>query len=155
MGNEKIIEGAIGLGVTIVVVGGLLFWLKSVFRQRREEVKKRFRRINIIRQHNVAHFYGKESIGHVQARGNGVLVLTADELYFLQALPRREFVIPVGAITKVSNPRSHLGKSNMCKLLRVDFVIKRKEDAIAWNVDDVDAWTKAVEEARGAAPESD
>lgn len=142
------IEGAIGIAITVVAVGGLLFWLKSVLKKRREEVARRFRRIKIIRQHNFAQFYGLESRGHAQARGNGVLVLTADELYFLQALPRREFIIPIDSITDVTNPRSHLGKSNMRKILRIDFAIKRKEDAIAWNVDDVDAWTKAVEEAR-------
>jgi len=88
----------------------------------------------------------------MQARGNGVLVLSDEELYFLQALPRREFIIPLDSITEVSNPRSHLGKSNMCKILRVNFTAKRKEDAIAWNVDDVEAWTNAVEDARAAAP---
>lgn len=36
MSNEKMIEGAIGIGITIVAVGGLLFWLKSVFKKRRE-----------------------------------------------------------------------------------------------------------------------
>ena len=137
--SDKTIEGIIGISITVFAVGGLLFWLKSVFRKRREEVARRFRRKTILRQHNLAQFFGRESLGHVQARGNGLLVLTGEELYFLQALPRREFVIPIESITEVSNPRSHLGKSNMCKLLRVDFVEKRKDDAIAWNVDDVEA----------------
>lgn len=129
-----------------------MFWLKRVFRQRRMEVEERFRRQKIIRQYNLAHFYGRESIGHFQAKGNGVLVLTADELYFLQALPKRAFSIPVDTITAVANPRSHLGKSNVAKLVRVDFSSDGKQDAIAWMVgDEVKAWTQAVADARKVA----
>ena len=86
MSEQKIIELVIFLSVFAFGGGGLIFWLKSVFRKRREEVENRFRRQKIIRQHSFAHFYGRESIGHFQARGNGVLVMTADEIHFLQAL---------------------------------------------------------------------
>ncbi len=139
------------LSLSAVNIVGFLFWLRKVFRQRREEVEKRFLHQKIMRQHHFAHFYGLESVGFFQMRGNGVLVMTADELYFLLALPRREFRIPLETITSVSNPWSHLGKSNFCKLLRVDFSNGGKKDAIAWMVGrDVDAWTRAVEEARKA-----
>lgn len=139
---------------SVISIGGLLFWLKRVFRTRREEVEKRFQGQKIILQHNFAHFYGRESIGHFQIRGNGVLVMTAHELYFLLALPRREFKIPIHNITAVSNPRSHLGKSNICKLLRIDFSNGEKKDAIAWMVGrNVEAWTQAIEDARNAVKE--
>ena len=109
MSEQKIIELVILLSIIALAVGGMIFWLKSVFRKRREEVEQRFRHRKIIRQHNFAHFYGREAIGHLQARGNGILVMTVTEIFFLQALPKREFHIPMDAITKVSNPRSHLG----------------------------------------------
>ena len=152
MSEREMIDLAIYLGFFAFVGGGLIFWLKSVFRQRREEVEHRFRGEEIIRQHNFAHFYGRESIGHFQAKGNGVLVMTADELYFLKALPKPEFRIPINSITAVSNPRSHLGKTNVAKLLRVDFNSGGEKDAIAWMVgDEVEASTQAVEEARKVA----
>lgn len=149
MTEEKVLELVITLSIVLFGVGALIFWLKMVFRERREEVAKRFRRKKILRQFNMANFYGLESLGHAQARGNGVLVLTDEELYFLKALPKRETVIPVSSITAVSNPRSHLGKSNLVKLLRVEFENAGKPDAVAFVVDNIDAWTEEVEKIRG------
>ncbi len=146
MSNQKIIELIIFLCFFGVLAGGLILWLKSVFRQRRNEVEKLFKGKNIILQHNFAHFYGLESLGHFQNRGNGVLVLTAKQLFFLKALPRREFSIPIESITAVKNPRSHLGKTNIAKLLRVEFTNEKgSSDAVAWMVGkDVEIWTEAV-----------
>ncbi len=151
MSDRKILELVIVLSVLVFGVTGLTVWLRSVFREMREEVKKRFRRKKILRRHNFAGFFGLESLGHSQVRGNGILVLGEDELYFAKALPRRETVIPLASITDVSNPRSHLGKSNVVKLLRVEFKIQSKQDAAAFAVDDVEAWTAAVEDARERA----
>jgi hypothetical protein len=115
-------------------------------------VEERFRGQKIILQHNFADFYGLESIGHFQAKGNGVQVMTKDELYFRKALPRREFSIPIDSITAVSNPRSHQGKTNISRLLRVEFSGGGSMDAIAWMVgDDVEVWTRGVEDARKLA----
>lgn len=149
METQLIIDLVIFFGLFAVIGGGIFIWLKILFKTRREEVEALFVGKEILMQHNFAHFYGLESIGHVQNRGNGVLVLTKDQLYFLKAMPRRELVIPVNAITAVKNPRSHLGKSNMVKLLRVEFNNDKGEmDAVAWMVGkDVDAWTSAVEKA--------
>ena len=153
MSDQKIIELVIFLSFFAFGGGGLIFWLKSVFRKRRDEVEKRFQGKKIILQHNFAHFYGLESLGHFQAKGNGVLAMTKEELYFLKALPRREFKVPVKTITGISNPRSHLGKTNVAKLLRVDFIIDGRQDAIAWMVGgDVEKWTRAVQDARKALP---
>lgn len=146
MSEQKILELIITLASVLIFVTLLVTWLKKIFRERREEVERLFRGKKILLQHNFAHFYGLESIGHFQLRGNGVLVLTADQLYFLKALPKQATVIPVDKITAVKNPRSHLGKSNITKLLRVEFTADNGEaDAVAWMVGkDVDKWTEAV-----------
>ncbi|MCW8929980.1 MAG: hypothetical protein OQL19_07075 [Gammaproteobacteria bacterium] len=151
MSEQKIIELIILLVSMAVILGVLIVWLKKIFRERREEVEERFLGQKIIQQHNFAHFYGRESIGHFQIRGNGILIMTANELYFLKALPKREIRVPLKSISKVSNPRSHLGKTNIAKLLRIDFIDEGKPDAIAWMVGaEVEEWTQAVEEARKA-----
>lgn len=151
MSEQQSIDLILYLGFFAIFGGGMIIWLKILFRQRREEVEAMFREEEIILQHNFAHFYGLESIGHAQAKGNGVLVMTSKELYFLKALPRREYRVPLSAITQVSNPRSHLGKSNVTKLLRVDFIRDGKVDAIAWMVgEEFETWTQAVQEARKA-----
>ncbi len=141
---------SIFLGSFAAIGGGIFVWLKALFKKRKEEVEALFSGKTILMQHNFAHFYGLESIGFIQNRGNGVLVLTPDELYFLKAMPRRELKIPLKSITGLSNPRSHLGKSNMSKLLRVEFRnAQGAPDAVAWMVGgDVDAWTSAVNKVR-------
>jgi hypothetical protein len=88
---------------------------------------------------------GLESRGRGQVRGNGLLVLTADELRFEQLVPRRESRIPLADVTAVETTRSWLGKSVGAKLL---FVRWRSpdgsEDAMAWRVRDLDAWLAAL-----------
>ena len=150
MNEQKILKIVIFLGYFTLSGGGMILWLKTLFRKRRDEVERLFTGRNIILQHNFTHFYGLESLGYFQIRGNGVLVLTSEQLYFLNALPRRELIIPIESITAIKNPRSHLGKSNIVKLLRVEFTTKSgSKDAVAWMVGrDVEAWTEAVERIR-------
>jgi len=96
-----------------------------------------------------ANFYGQESKGKVQMRGNGILVLTEDELYFEWLLPRREFRIPLSAIQAVETPSSFLGKTNFRPLLKVVFKNDSGQtDAMGWIVPDVEAARQAIEAAR-------
>ena len=88
---------------------------------------------------------GLESRGKGQVRGNGWLVLTEDELRFRQWVPNRETRIPRDAITEVDTPRSWLGKSVGRKLLVVRWrTPEGGEDAMAWNVRDLEAWLGAL-----------
>ena len=88
---------------------------------------------------------GLESRGKGQVRGNGWLVLTADELRFRQWVPDRETRIPRSAITAVETDRWWLGKSVGRKLLVVRWrTPEGGEDAMAWNVRDLDDWLAAL-----------
>ena len=84
---------------------------------------------------------GLESRGKGQVRGNGWLVLTEDELRFRQWVPNRETRIPLAAVTEVTTTRSWLGKSVGRKLL----LVRWSEDAMAWNVRDLDGWLAALD----------
>jgi len=89
---------------------------------------------------------GLQSRGKGQVRGNGWLVLTADDLRFRQWVPDCETRIPRAAITKVETDRWWLGKSVGSKLLIVRWrTPEGGEDAMAWNVRDLDAWLAALE----------
>jgi len=88
---------------------------------------------------------GLESRGKGQVRGNGWLVLTADELRFRQWVPDRETRIPRAAITAVETDRWWLGKSVGVKLLIVRWrTPEGGDDAMAWRVRDVDSWLAAL-----------
>lgn len=89
---------------------------------------------------------GLESRGKGQVRGNGWLVLTADELVFRMWVPAHETRIPLAAVTSVGTERTWLGKWVGRRLLRVRWRgADGTEDAMAWNVRDLDAWLAELE----------
>jgi hypothetical protein len=99
-----------------------------------------------------ALFFGQKSRGAAQLRGNGTLVLEPSALVFKQWVVDRVFRIPYASILAIETPRSFLGKSQVVKLLCVEFRDDAgAEDAIAWRVHDLEGWIQAIEEARGNA----
>jgi len=89
---------------------------------------------------------GLESRGRAQVRGNGRLVLTPDELSFRQLVPQRETKIPLTAVTSVGTERTWLGKWVGSKLLCVRWQTSDGgEDAMAWQVRDLDGWLAAIQ----------
>ncbi|MGD8412685.1 MAG: hypothetical protein PVF33_00545 [Candidatus Latescibacterota bacterium] len=113
-------------------------------RKFREEIGRKFAGKQIVRESIGANFFGRSSKGIGQIRGNGALVLTPQELYFIMFAPRKELIIPLDDVTSVSTPRSHLGKTIGSKLLKVDFRTPAGEDAAAWAVRDVEDWAATV-----------
>lgn len=93
---------------------------------------------------------GLESRGRGQVRGNGRLVLTPDELRFGQWVPRRETRIPLAAVTSVGTERTWLGKWVGSRLLCVRWLTAEGgEDAMAWQLRDLEGWLAAIEAQRG------
>lgn len=143
--TSTVIAGVVaGGGVIVLAVLVIVGRLKRVLR---DEVRKRFSENQCQRVELFANFFGLESRGMKQIRGNGALVLTRDELWFLQALPRREVRVPLNCVERVSTPRSHLGKTIWRRLLRVDFQTEDGHDAAAWAVRKVEDWRNALEAA--------
>lgn len=87
-----------------------------------------------------ANSFGVQSAGALQLRGNGGLVLTANELHFFMLVPSRELRIPLADIREVKTVKSHLGKTVAQPLLHVRWAIGEGEEAVAWWVRDVEAW---------------
>lgn len=146
---------SMALTIVIVVTAGLAVLLLligliagMVRRRLAAELTRRLPGRRILLQAPGASFFGLEARGVAQIRGNGALVLTPDELFFLMAVPRREIRIPLTRIAGVSLVRSHLGKTVFRNLLRVDFHGEEGNDAAAWAVRDPDGWRRAIEGAR-------
>jgi hypothetical protein len=133
---------AAGLVVLFVVVRLVVGYFKRKFN---DELRRKFAGKQVVRQMVGANFFGQSSRGMGQIRGNGALVLTPNELYFIMFVPRKELTIPLESVTSVSTPRSHLGKTVGWRLLRVDYRSSSGEDAAAWAVQDVDEWASSVE----------
>jgi hypothetical protein len=95
-----------------------------------------------------ANFFGVESRGKGQVRGNGHLAASSDEIVFVMWVPRRELAIPRDRVTAVERTRSHLGKSVGRELLCVRFTNDAGEpDSAAWLVRDLAAWEAALRPA--------
>ncbi len=56
--------------------------VKKLFQKRIVEILDKFKDKNIILSIKNANFFGQKSHKSTQIRGNGVLILTADDLYF-------------------------------------------------------------------------
>ena len=125
------------LAVFLVVIQLVVRRFKNKFR---EEIKRKFAGKHVVRESIGANFFGQSSRGMAQVRGNGALVFTTEELHFVMFAPRRELTIPLSNITAVSTPRSHLGKTVVMRLLRVDFQTPTAKDAVAWAVADLEDW---------------
>ncbi len=96
-----------------------------------------------------ANFFGQESKGYAQLRGNGVLVITGKELYFEMWMPERELSVPLSSILRIETPRFYLGKTKGYPLLKVVFRNSRGEvDSMAWMVRDLSKCKRILGEAR-------
>ncbi len=96
---------------------------------------------------------GLESGGRGQVRGNGKLVLTPDELSFRQWVPQRDTTIPLEAIVSVGTERTWLGKWVGATLLCVRWrTSDGSEDAMAWQVRDLEGWLAAIRAQREPPP---
>jgi hypothetical protein len=140
--------GVLVLVVAILAVVALLLFL-ALFpvarRARRQKAELEAELGDTAQRSENAQGLGLESRGKGQVRGNGWLVLTPDELRFRQWVPSRETRMPLAAITAIETPRSWLGKSVGRKLLVVRWrTPEGGEDAMAWNVRDLDGWLAAL-----------
>lgn len=138
--------------MVVILMGVLVFSLYLLRRQitnRTQAARERFPNAKLIIPS--ANFYGQESKGVMQLRGNGTLVLTDTELYFEQWIVQREFRIPLAAIQALETPSSYLGKTNFRPILKVVFRDESgKTDSMGWLVGEVEALKRAVDAARNS-----
>jgi len=137
----------------IIGVFSLLALLKFFFSSTRKKlenhIQKRFDKNEIIGATTNANFFGEQSKGAKQVRGNGALVLTKDQIYFIRAVPFKEYTIPLKSVSIVSLPNYFNGKSIFSKLLCVQYETGLESDAIAWAVKNPESWKKAIEKLGG------
>jgi hypothetical protein len=131
----------------VTVFGGVLVVLRNMARQK--EASARARYPNARQIDRAASFFGQESRGAAQMRGNGTLILTSSDLIFEMWVVNKEFRIPLQSIQSLENPSSFLGKSRFTPLLKVVYTNEQgTTDAMAWQVPDLSGWMRHINEAR-------
>jgi hypothetical protein len=145
MSSQILIVGMILL--IVIAVGVTFVSLRQLSLARYAAARERFPNAKVIIRS--ANFFGQESRGVMQLRGNGTLALTDTELFFEQWIPRREFRIPLSAIQAIEMPASFLGKTNFRPLLKVVFKDEAgNTDSMAWLVPNVEGLKRALEDAQ-------
>jgi len=157
--DSATVAGRLGSILTVVGLGtvwGMLFLWWLVRRIRRGAAERIAHEIanpsEILLRETGANFFGLQSRGGRQVRGNGGLVLTHDQLRFFQLVPRREIAIPLERIEETSLVRSHCGKSVLWTLLRVTYrtgpAATKSVDSAAWYVRNPAEWKQAIDQHR-------
>ncbi|MDY6796528.1 MAG: hypothetical protein SWK76_14810 [Actinomycetota bacterium] len=146
MSTGLIIFLAVVLGAAVLVLNATLIlrWLR---RLRREAIAGLREDVGSQRVYQVddCNFFGVESAGYGQARGNGVMALAQRGIYFRMLIPRKHLFIPLASVREISHPRWFKGRSKARELLRVDFTGQAGErDAAAWLVPHREWWKEAI-----------
>jgi hypothetical protein len=136
--------------VFVVVLLLILFkFVRGLQSKRAAEVMAKFEGRKVYGVTSNANFFGQESKGRGQVRGNGVLVLAEGELYFEMWTPKRSLRIPFAFIQGVEQARSHLGKRRSGPpLLKVLFTNEKGQpDSAAWQLGKFEEWKSSIEKA--------
>ena len=118
-----------------------------LFKKRVKEIFNQFSGVPMVLSVENANYFGQESKGLGQVRGNGCLILTESELYYEMWAPKCILRIPKKNILQVENPppKWHLKKSKNRLLLKVHFINDEGiEDSAAWIVPYLDQWIQHV-----------
>jgi len=113
--------------------------------KRAQELLDKFREKKVVSVKAGANFFGQQSLGYSQVRGNCSLVITEDEIFSEMWLPKRSFTIPVASIVSIETPKSFLGKSRGRPLLKVVFTNENGvKDSAAWQIRDLTETVKLL-----------
>lgn len=127
----------------LVLVVGLGLWLRSLKEAGLREVRVLVPEPRLLEP--AANFFGIESKGLGQVRGNGCLALSDSEVVFVMWAPRRTLRFPRGQIVNVDTPRSHLGKTRGGQLLKITWQGgPQGQDSVAFSVRELETWVRAL-----------
>jgi hypothetical protein len=110
--------------VGILAVSAYVTCMSLLFRtarRRADEIERGLLRQRVERYTRKANFFGRDSSGMKQLRGNGILALTREELQYHMFLPKKAWRIPLGRIQEIEHPRSFKGRSVFRELLVVSY----------------------------------
>lgn len=148
-----VVIASLGVLKLVLVVWGRV--ADRVDRAAAARVAERHAPEEMLLHETMANFFGEESRGPAQMRGNGGLVLTRHALVFHMLVPDRTITIPLQDIREVSLVRSHLGKRVGRDLVHVRYAVPDGTDAIAWFVRDPATWRRELEARSPSAAADD
>ncbi len=142
-----------GLVTFFVLVAFLLIlFLRRLSRKALTQAMENWESEGVILSERVSNFFGRESAGYAQVRGNCAFLLTEAGLRHLMWSPRRQLTINWDKVRKAEKVKYHLGKTKLRHLVKVHFINEKGEpDSAAWYVRNVELWIEAIN-GRAQAP---
>lgn len=138
-------------GMVLLFVVIMVFSLKRLFRQGAEKAEQKLMtklgHPTVVLRDEMANCFGVQSLGAMQLRGNGVLLLTREVLAFQPWFRNVEPIVIERARITVKTTRGHLGKRIGRDLLLVEFTDDQHEgqgDSVAWYVRSLPPWLAAL-----------
>ncbi|MBC8514272.1 hypothetical protein H8D30_00220 [bacterium] len=125
-----------------------LGYVVGVIAKRKRDISEKWEGHPDIVRISGANGFGMTSRGRGQIRGNGILVLTRDQVVFEQIIPATTTQIPLQVISDISVVHSHLGRTRGVPLLKITFLNEDGiEDSGAWWVKDLEVWKEDLARA--------
>lgn len=145
---------AIGMLASLALIVGIVLLTRKmvakVTARNDELIAREFAGVEIERQSGMANYFGLESRGGKQVRGNGALVVTADRIWFQRIGAGEPIVIPRRDVKSTEVVKSHAGKAVGRPLLKVTFDDEHgSTDAVAWYVPGAEDWAAALAPPKG------
>lgn len=126
-----------------VVIGVTLVILSRVSRAQTAKAREQFPQALAVLN---ANFAGLTADPSVRLRGNGILAITREELYFKQWVTNREFRVPMRAIQSVELMSNFMGRWSFTPILKVNFTgAEGQAAAIGWHVRDAESVKQQIE----------
>jgi hypothetical protein len=99
-----------------------------------------------ILQKNGAMYYGMSKL---EWKGNGNLTLTSEAVLFQRLFPAKSIEIPISSIKEMKIVSSHMGKTHLMPILRINFMDGVEEKSFGVSTFGAEEmWMKEIEKLR-------
>ena len=134
------------LGVQVIVILIIIILVRNIQNRKVKEVLNKLDKERILAINSKANFFGLQSLGLTQLKGNGVLVLMESEVYFEMWVPKKVIRIPLESIKDIKETKFYLGKTKFKPLLKISFINdENEEDSCTWLVSNIKGWKEKLQ----------
>jgi len=124
---------------------GIIFWFKRRQSRAYEEARAAIGKAKLLLEEPTALWVGIDANGNQSVRGNGILLLTDEDLYFRQLLPQAEIRITRSDIVRIERPDLTKGTGQGRLICAVYLDPDGSEQREAWMVEEHAQWVDALQ----------
>ena len=128
-----------------IVVLIIAIVVRNIQSRKVKEVLSKIDKKRVLAINSNANFFGQQSLGLTQMKGNGVLILMDSEVYYEMWIPKKIIRIPLESIKDIEETKFYLGKTKFKPLLKITFINdENEEDSCTWLVSNIKGWKEKL-----------